>query len=1173
MERGGYRGGRGDGRGRGRVGDRGRGYSGRGRGFDQGRDGGLVNRGQSSGGQVHGGRGTQLQQPRPQAVPPSSSQGQVSQGVAAGGVGRGGVGDRGQSQLGSSSGHGSRGTQLQQPRPQAVPPSSSQAQVSQGVATRYVGRGGVGDRGQSQSGPSSGHFGRGTQLQQPRPQAVSQSSLQAQVSQAVAAGGVGRGGVGDRGRGYGGGERGRGRGLDQGGDGGFVNRGQSSGGQGSSGHGGHGTQLQQPRPQAVTQSSSQTQVSQAVATEAVARGAWARRPQFFSDSTVLPSSSSSTVVASQTASGSQVMTPKPSSSDKKEPMKRPDKGGSRCVQRVDLSVNHFNVSFPSESESVIRHYDVDIKGENPLKKISRYELAMVKEKVFTDNPDKFPFAMTAYDGQKYIFSAAELTTGSYKVEFPKTEETRARSYTFTIKQVNELKLRDLGDYIRGSSSFIPRDVLQGMDVVMKEHPSKRMMTVGKSFFTREPDEDFRFGVVAAKGYRHTLKPTAQGLSLCLDYSVLAFRNAMSVIEYLKLYFNWSDMRQFRNCRRDVEKELIGLKVTVNHRKNKQKLTIVGLSMQDTKDIKFDLIDHAGINPPEKISIVKYFKGKYGKDIAHKDIPCLNLGKKDRQNFVPMEFCDLVEGQIFPKEKLKGNSASRLKHLSLVNPQRRKENIDNMIKLRDGPSGGDIIGNFGLKVATNMTTVQGRVLKAPTLMLTDQKGNPVTEEPRKNNQWNLTIKRVTKGSKIKHWAVLDFTASKKPHNYKMPDNFVDNLMERCRRLGMQMEPPIVYKTSRMETLSNGNDLEELLRSVIDEALLNYRARPTLVLCAMSGKVDGYKTLKWLAETKLGLVTQCFLTGSADRGGDQYLANLALKINAKVGGTNVELVDNYFSFFNKEDEVMFIGADVNHPAAHDKMSPSIVAVVGTLNWPEANRYAARVKAQTHRKEEIQGFGETCLELVNAHSNATKKRPNKIVIFRDGVSDGQFDMVLNVELQNVKDAFKKIEYNPLITVIVAQKRHQTRFFPATRNDKDNVLSGTVVDTKIIHPFEYDFYLCSHHGAIGTSKPTHYYVLYDEIGFKSDQIQKLIFDVCFTFTRCTKPVALVPPVSYADKAASRGRLYYEASFMEKNSKQSRGASSSSAASVASSSSSLTVEDKEIFKVHTEIENFMFFV
>jgi len=489
--------------------------------------------------------------------------------------------------------------------------------------------------------------------------------------------------------------------------------------------------------------------------------------------------------------------------------------------------------------------------------------------------------------------------------------------------------------------------------------------------------------------------------------------------------------------------------------------------------------------------------------------------------------------------------------------------------------GEIIGNFGLKVDTNMTPVEGRVLKAPSLKLAER-GRVVREEPnpRQNNQWNLMKKGVTRGSIVKHWAVLDFTASERFN--KMPNDFVDNLIDRCWRLGMQMEAPIVYKTSRMETLSNGNAIEELLRSVIDEASRKHGgARPTLVLCAMSRKDDGYKTLKWIAETKLGLVTQCFLTGPATKGGDQYRANLALKMNAKVGGSNVELMDT-FSFFKKEDEVMFIGADVNHPAARDKMSPSIVAVVGTLNWPEANRYAARVIAQPHRKEEIQGFGDACLELVKAHVQATGKRPNKIVIFRDGVSDGQFDMVLNVELQNVKDVFAKVGYNPQITVIVAQKRHQTRFFPATTSKdgraKGNVPSGTVVDTTIIPPFEYDFYLCSQHGAIGTSKPTHYYVLSDEIGFNSNQIQKLIFDLCFTFTRCTKPVALVPPVSYADKAASRGRVYYEASLMKKNSKQSRGASSSSA-SVASSSSSVTMEDKEIFKVHAGIENFMFFV
>ncbi|KAF2546759.1 hypothetical protein F2Q70_00021426 [Brassica cretica] len=1008
-------------------------------------------------------------------------------------------------------------------------------------------------------------------------------------------GGRSYGGGGDRGRGYGvgGADRGRGyggRGSERGGGRGGDKqdfRSQSQWGP-PPGQVGLGTQLQQqPRPH-VVQQPPQAQVSQSVAGGGVGRGAWGRKLQVSPDTAAVPPSASSTVAVSETARGSEITNPRPSqvassSSDKKvqvvssssarkEPMKRPDKGGVVAVRRVNLLVNHFQVNI--NPQSVIRHYDVEIKGENPTKKISRFELSMVRDKLFTDNPHQFPFAMTAYDGQKNIFSAAELPTGSYKVDFPKTDETRARSYTFTIKQVNELKLHDLKEYMSGGSSFNPREVFQGMDVVMKEHPSKCMITVGKSFFTRETerDEELGYGIAAAKGYRHTLKPTQQGLSLCLDYSVLAFRKSMSVIEYLKLYFDWPDLRQFRNARRNVEKELTGLKVTVTHRKNKQKLTIVGLSREDTKDIKFDVIDPEGNEPPRRTSIVEYFRIKYGRDIVHKDIPCLDLGKNGRQNLVPMEFCVLVEGQVYPKDDLDKNSALWLKKLSLVNPRQRKDNILKMIKSKEGPSGGEITGNFGMKVDTNMTRVEGRILKAPALKLAER-GRAVREEPnpRQNNQWNLMRKGVTRGSVIKHWAVLDFTASERFN--KMPNDFVNNLINRCWTLGMQLEPPIVYKSSRMDTLSNANALEELLRNVIDEAHRNHGgARPTLILCAMTGRVDGYKTLKWIAETKLGLVTQCFLTGSATKGGDQYRANLALKINAKVGGSNVELMDT-FSFFRKDDQVMFIGADVNHPASRDKLSPSIVAVVGTLNWPEANRYAARVIAQPHRKEEIQGFGETCLELVKAHVQSTGKRPNKIVIFRDGVSDGQFDMVLNVELLDVKLTFEKNGYNPKITVIVAQKRHQTRFFPATDNDgsdKGNVPSGTVVDTKVIHPFEYDFYLCSHHGGIGTSKPTHYYTLWDELGFTSDQVQKLIFEMCFTFTRCTKPVSLVPPVYYADMVAYRGRMYHEASSREKNIRQQpRGASSS----LASSFSSLTVDDKAIFKLHKELESVMFFV
>lgn len=69
------------------------------------------------------------------------------------------------------------------------------------------------------------------------------------------------------------------------------------------------------------------------------------------------------------------------------------------------------------------------------------------------------------------------------------------------------------------------------------------------------------------------------------------------------------------------------------------------------------------------------------------------------------------------------------------------------------------------------------------------------------------------------------------------------------------------------------------------------------------------------------------------------------------------------------------------------------------------------------------------------------------------------------------------PKLTVVVVGKRHHVRFFPTSAQNADksgNCRAGTVVDTDISHPVEFDFYLQSHGGLLGTSRPAHYSVLW---------------------------------------------------------------------------------------------------
>lgn len=91
--------------------------------------------------------------------------------------------------------------------------------------------------------------------------------------------------------------------------------------------------------------------------------------------------------------------------------------------------------------------------------------------------------------------------------------------------------------------------------------------------------------------------------------------------------------------------------------------------------------------------------------------------------------------------------------------------------------------------------------------------------------------------------------------------------------------------------------------------------------------------------------------------------------------------------------------------------------------------------------------------------------VCTFRDGVSEGQFEKVLRIELSAIRDACRSMPgqpYEPPITFIVVQKRHHIRLFPTNERESDdrnkNVRAGTIVDTEITHPSHIDFYLVSH-------------------------------------------------------------------------------------------------------------------
>lgn len=86
------------------------------------------------------------------------------------------------------------------------------------------------------------------------------------------------------------------------------------------------------------------------------------------------------------------------------------------------------------------------------------------------------------------------------------------------------------------------------------------------------------------------------------------------------------------------------------------------------------------------------------------------------------------------------------------------------------------------------------------------------------------------------------------------------------------------------------------------------------------------IKRICETELGIVSQCCQPKQAQKLSKQYLENLSLKINVKVGGRNTVLNDAIQRRIPlvSDRPTIIIGADVTHPQPGEDSSPSIAAV---------------------------------------------------------------------------------------------------------------------------------------------------------------------------------------------------------------------------------------------------------
>ncbi|KAL0903812.1 hypothetical protein M5K25_025865 [Dendrobium thyrsiflorum] len=817
--------------------------------------------------------------------------------------------------------------------------------------------------------------------------------------------------------------------------------------------------------------------------------------------------------------------------------------GVKCV----VKANHFLAQLPDKD---LNQYDVTITPEVSSTQVNR---AIMAELVRVYRETDMAMRLPAYDGRKSLYTAGILPFSfkefvvTLSVEDEGTGITRDKAYKVAIKFVARADLGHLRLFLEGKQAHAPQEALQVLDIVLRELSNQRYIAVGRSFYSPEIRKPLRLGdgLQSWGGFYQSVRPTQMGLSLNIDMSSTAFIEPLPVIEFVAQILGKDVIsRPLSDADRvKIKKALRGVKVEVTHRGAvRRKYRVSGLTSQPTRELIFPVDEQMNMK-----SVVEYFKEMYGFTIQHSHLPCLQVGNQ-KANYLPMEACKIVEGQRYTKRLNEKQITSLLK----VTCQRpRDQEMDILQTVHQNAYEQDPYAKeFGITISDKLATVEARVLPAPWL-----KYNETGKEKEclpQVGQWNMMNKKVINGCIVSNWACINFSRSVQESTAY---GFCQELAQMCQVSGMEFnrEPVIPIYSARPD------QVEKALKHVYNMAMNKLKGKELELLLAILPDSNGslYGDLKRICETDLGLISQCCLTKHVFKINKQYLANVSLKINVKMGGRNTVLLDaiSWRIPLVSDKPTIIFGADVTHPETGEDSSPSIAAVVASQDWPEVTKYAGLVCAQAHRQELIQDLYKTwhdpqrgtltggmIRELLISFRKATGQKPMRIIFYRDGVSEGQFYQVLLYELDAIRKACASLEpnYQPPVTFVVVQKRHHTRLYVNNHKDRNssdksgNILPGTVVDSKICHPTEFDFYLCSHAGIQGTSRPAHYHVIWDENNFTADEMQTLTNNLCYTYARCTRSVSVVPPAYYAHLAAFRARFYMEPDLSDNQTSQS---------------------------------------
>lgn len=777
-----------------------------------------------------------------------------------------------------------------------------------------------------------------------------------------------------------------------------------------------------------------------------------------------------------------------------------------------------------------------------------------------------------YDGRHLAWSRNNIPEMRIKIDMDFENNKMPRpgvdnTFYLYIKRSTKIRLASLKAYLEGQIEW-DQSVLACVnffDHLVRQFPSENMLAIKRNFYNTEQPEykplnrrgtiNAVKGIYAAIRMNSSMKSGGMGLGINVDVTNTAFwRGGQPFIALCENYVasakkEWqyfdkekiceglkpakyqnSETGQYMPGMSDMFKTLRRFHkchFNVSHRgkSNDMKTYTIkqfvfdpkfGMEGANARNFKFFLK-----RENREVTVAEYFHKQYNVRLLHWEWPLIET---TRDGVFPMEVVLMKPWQRY-NFKLDAEQTSTMIKFAVTRPPVRQTAImANVKSLRwvDDP----YLKEFGVKINPQMQPTPARVLQNPVI----QFGRKTTD-PKTAGRWDLRDQVFAEPNPrpLKSWSVV---VVDRCVDAATATRFGTAFADLYRKHGGKVESmqPKVFPLMMQASDATAKDIENIYQQTGNA----FKATPDLMFFVLPDKSTvTYERLKKNMEIRFAMLSQMVNCDHVKKCQPQYCSNVAMKVNAKLGGFTSKLAKVQFYTV----PTMMIGVDVSHggaAGAGDGPMASMAAITMSMDQ-NAIRYQAVCETNGHRVEVLTPANIKSIfpPAVRRWCQKNQRAPEHVFYFRDGVAEGQFAQVMENEVKEIRKVLEEVGRNrPKITAIVATKRHHIRFFPGSgAGDKNsNPLPGTIIEHEITHPFHFDFYLCSHVAIQGTARPVHYHVIHDEVQYPVDKLQAMIYQQCYQYIRSTTPVSIHPAIYYAHLAAARARAHEDIAASRKD-------------------------------------------